>query len=48
MIGKLALSEGTLHNKIFKKAVEVKTKTMEYWKRLLFQVNVTEFELIKE
>ena len=47
MIGKLVLSEGTLHNKIFKKAVEVRTKTTEYWKRLLYQVNVTEFELIR-
>ena len=47
MIGKLALSEGTLHNKIFKKAVEMKTKTTEYWKRLLYQVHVTEFDLIQ-
>ena len=47
MIGKLVLQENTLHNKIFQKAVEVKTKTTEYQKKLLYQVNVTEFELIK-
>ena len=48
MIGKLALQENTLHNKIFWKAVELKTKTIEYWKDLLYKVNVTNFEYIKD
>ena len=30
MIGKLVLQENTLHNKIFQKAVELKTKTIEH------------------
>ena len=47
MIGKLALQEGTLHNKIFWQAVNLGTKTTEYWKKLLYQVNVTEFEQIR-
>ena len=30
MIGKLALQENTLHNNIFRKAIEIGTKTTEY------------------
>ena len=47
MIGKLALQEGTLHNKIFWQAVNNETKTIKYWKKLLIEVNVTSFEQIK-
>ena len=36
MIGKTVLQEGTLHNKIFKEAVQVQTKTIKYWKKLLY------------
>ena len=48
MIGKLALQENTFHNIIFRKAIEVNTKTIEHWKQLLYEVNVTEFDHIKE
>ena len=48
MIGKLALQDNTLHNKIFWKAVELRTKTTEYWKELLYKANVTNFEYIKD
>ena len=30
MIGKLALQENTFHNHIYRKAIEVNTKTIEY------------------
>ena len=48
MIGKLALQENTFHNSIYHKAIEVNTKTIEYWKSLLYEMNVTEFDHIKE
>ena len=48
MIGKLVLQDNTLHNKIFLKAKELKTKTSEYWKQLLYEMNVTDFEFIKD
>ena len=48
MIGKLALQENTLHNSIFRKAIELNTKTTEYWKGLLYEMNVTDFDHIKE
>ena len=48
MIGKLALQENTFHNCIYRKAIEVNTKTIEYWKSLLYEMNVTEFDHIKE
>ena len=48
MIGKLALQENTFHNCIYRKAIEVNTKTIEYWKNLLFEMNITEFDHIKE
>ena len=48
MIGKLALQENTLHNKIFKKAVEIGTKTTEYWKEKLYKANVTDFVHIRD
>ena len=47
-IGKLALQENTLHNKIFKKAVENATETTKYWKKLLLIVNVTDFNFIRD
>ena len=46
MIGKLVLQDHTLHNKILWKAVELQTETTNYWKQLLYKVNVTEFNLI--
>ena len=47
MIGKLVLQENTLHNKIFQKAAELRTKTTEHWRQLLYEANVTDFEFIK-
>ena len=48
MIGKLALQENTFHNCIFRKAIEINTKTIEYWKSLLYEMNVTDFNYIKD
>ena len=48
MIGKIALQDNTLHNHIFRKAIELRTKTVEYWKELLYSMNVTDFEHIRE
>ena len=46
MIGKIALQNATLHNIIFRKAVEHRTPTIRYWKELLLRVNVTDFHHI--
>ena len=48
MIGKIALQTSTLHNVIFRKAIEHRTPTTQYWKDLLLKVNVTDFRHIPE
>ena len=47
MIGKLTLQENIYHNKIFLKAIELNTPTIKYWRTLLYEINVTDFEYIK-
>ena len=48
LIGKVVTEEGTLHNKIFKIAKELKTNTIKYWEKVLWEFNGLSFEKIKE